>query len=144
MRLTDPAQAGIWLEANARPVLAVLSALVIVWQVAAMIRERYSPKDPVRSFSSSQIAAASMRAGGRCEFSTTFGRCRSVGAHADHWVPHTRGGASTDDNLVWGCARHNLRKSSRMPTRMATWRIARRRRRYFPSGVQVRPGRRFR
>jgi len=133
------------LDGRGRMVVAVISGATIIWQVIQMIRERRSPKDPIRAFTTFQSSAASMLAGGQCEFTGAFGRrCRRPGAHADHWIPHTRGGASSDDNLVWACAPHNLRKSARMPSRYATWRVARRRLRYFPPDVSRKPGRRFR
>jgi hypothetical protein len=37
-------------------------------------------------------------------------------------------------NFVALCASHNLHKSNKVPTRIATNRLERHRRRYFPSG----------
>lgn len=120
--------------------ILLVAATVLLLGAAWVVLHR-RPLDPQRGFSLTQRRTAERLAGGRCEMEG-FGwiRCRRAGAHADHWLPWARGGATSEGNLVWACARHNLAKSSRVPTAFATWRLARRRRRYFPAGIPVRPG----
>ena len=80
------------------------------------------------------------RAGGRCEatFFLFWGRCRADAVEVDHVYPWSKGGATVVSNGQALCHRHNRAKSSWTP---AWWYIAsleRRRRRYFPAGVDVR------
>lgn len=124
----------------------LVGAVGAVW-LLVMLRSyqvRHRPRDPVRLFTSGQNARARMLAQNRCEHHGLVRRCPSPGAHGDHWFPHSKGGATCEDNLVWLCARHNLRKSAKWPSRRVTRRLARRRRRYFPLGEPTRPGRLFR
>lgn len=117
-------------------VLMALLVLVVVARLAVSNRDRRLETDPQRLFTAGQRRLACRLAQGRCEQeSFPFVRCRRVGAHADHWFPWSRGGASTDQNLVWACTRHNLAKSSRIPTAFQTLRLEARRARYFPSDV---------
>lgn len=97
-------------------------------------------KDPDRAFNPALRREGFARAGSRCEYGTLFGRCPAPAEHADHFFPHSRGGATTLANHVAACSRHNLAKSDRMPTRACARAIARRRTRYFPSGVSPIPG----
>ena len=125
----------------------VLVGLVLSFWLTVMVRSwliRHRRRDPVRLFTAAQNARARQLASNRCEHHGLFRRCPSPGAHGDHWFPHSKGGATSDDNLVWLCAPHNLRKSARWPSRRSTRRLARRRRGYFPAGEPTRPGRLFR
>jgi 5-methylcytosine-specific restriction endonuclease McrA len=42
--------------------------------------------------------------------------CGSAGAHFDHFVPVSRGGANCAGNLVWACSKCNHAKHAKMPT----------------------------
>lgn len=99
------------------------------------------PKDPRRLFAVPDRKAAFDRAGNRCEYDGfLWFRCPHPAHHADHFFPHTRGGATSMRNLVAACTGCNLAKSSHMPTPWVKWRLERRRRRYFPSGMDVTAG----
>lgn len=125
--------------------LAVL-LLGLLGRGARGLGRRSGPRDPRRMFTAEERRAGFARAGHRCELDVWLGlrRCPSPAQHADHWWPHTHGGASTMANLVAACVRHNTRKGSRLPTLSQTRRLARRRRGYFPAGEPTRPGDRYR
>lgn len=127
--------------------LVVTMVLVLPWLLgqAARLVPRRVLTDPQRLFSATQRRAAAERAGGRCEMDglLIWTRCGRPGSHGDHWMPWSRGGATTMDNHVWACAPCNLAKGARVPTFWETARIERRRRRYFSPGGDTRPGARF-
>lgn len=123
-------------------VAMILTVATIVGGVRKMVNHfRKVQVDPRRFFSQSDRAAGFARAGGRCEMNGFLGlRCRSGAEHGDHHYPHSRGGATTLDNFVAACAHHNLAKSDKVPSKMATRRMERRRQRYFPEGAPVSVG----
>lgn len=104
-------------------------------------------KDPERMFAQFVIFEAKRRCDFRCEHVSRFGRrCRHGESnghvlHADHWIPHSKGGASSEGNIVILCARHNLAKSSEVPFTWQTARVFSSRSRYMVNAV--RPGERF-
>lgn len=103
--------------------------------------ERSFTKDPQRMFTKDQRMAASARAGGQCEMEGfLWFRCKNPGGHADHFYPHTLGGASDMKNLVWSCPTCNLSKGAKVPTWGQKIRLERRRRKYFPESIQVEVG----
>lgn len=115
--------------------VAVGLAVMIVL-VAAARRGRQVQRDPKRLFTSAERQEASRRAGGRCEHkSVIWFRCSAPGTHGDHIYPWSRGGATVMMNHQWLCAKHNLRKSDHVPSRVYIWRLERRRKSYFPQGV---------
>lgn len=138
---------GLFLLAHPLPVLAAIAVLCLPSLVASLIR--FVPhrvfKDPQRMFSKAQRDEGSRLAAGRCEMEglLLFTRCHRPGAHADHWFPHTLGGASTMQNLVHACAPCNLSKGARVPTFWETTRLEWRRRRYY-TREQRRPGDKYR
>lgn len=132
-----------WLRHHHGPILCLIAGLWIAARLRGAIHVPRRPRDPVRSFGQSDVADARGMAGDRCEFTGFVGRCRRQGGHADHWIPWSRGGASSRRNPVWACPRHNLRKGARRPGLIATARISRRRRRYYPPGEARRPGQRW-
>ncbi|MDR2896217.1 MAG: HNH endonuclease [Propionibacteriaceae bacterium] len=82
--------------------------------------------------------------GAQCERSNLllgWVRCTGRAEHADHWIPWSRGGATTVHNLVMSCAAHNLHKSNRSPSVWETWWITRRRRTYWVAPFK--PGERY-
>lgn len=130
-RLIDQAIALVkdywWLIA----IVAVMTLLVI-----AARRGRAVQRDPKRLFTSAERSEASRRAGGRCEYKNPMWfRCRRPGAHGDHIYPWSKGGATVMSNHQWLCVSHNLRKSNHVPSKVYVWRLERRRRRYFPQGI---------
>jgi hypothetical protein len=119
-----------------------LTAAVIFNGIRKMVRHfRKVPTDARRFFSNSDRVAGFARAGGRCEMDGFLNfRCRARAEHGDHHYPHSRGGATTLDNFVAACANHNLAKSDKVPSKMATRRMERRRKNYFPEGAPVAVG----
>lgn len=78
-------------------------------------------KDPERMFPQYVIFEAKRRCEYRCERVSRFGRRCTNGEHngfvlhADHWIPHSKGGASSEGNIVILCSVCNLAKSSEVP-----------------------------
>ena len=127
----------------------VIGAVLGLWLMVPAVRHRLAvayPRDPRRAYNNEERQAGFRRAGHRCEFDIWMGlaRCKKPAEHCDHWLPHSRGGATTMPNLVAGCAWHNTSKGATMPTAAQTHRIARRRRGYFPAGEPTAPGERYR
>lgn len=121
--------------------VAAVVVLMVVWALA----HRPRPRDPQRLFSSTQRAEGNARAGGRCEQTVWWVlRCRRPAQHGDHWLPWSKGGSTTMENYAALCAPCNLRKSAHTPSWWATHRLQRRRRRYFPEGVPVQAGAKYR
>ena len=138
---------GGWITSGKVP-LAVIGALVVLGWLARVIRTgvrlRSTDQDPQRMYSPEQRRAAFGRAGDRCEYTGLFGRrCRAAAEHADHAFPWTLGGATSLDNCVASCARHNLSKGANVLTRGQVRRLERRRRGYFPAGEDVTVERRY-
>lgn len=133
-----------WLSAHTMAIF-VLAAILIVTVIARTIARRTSTTDPTRLFTSDQRREGMVRAENRCEMPRLFGlmRCRRRAEHGDHFFPWSRGGATTMGNYVAACAKCNLAKSNHVPTRLTTFLIALRRRRYFPDGIPIRPGQRY-
>ncbi|GHS89721.1 hypothetical protein AGMMS50218_16640 [Actinomycetota bacterium] len=104
-------------------------------------------RDPLRWFTPAQRAAGRSRAGGRCEYParwTPWRRCPARAVECDHFVPWSRGGATTVKNLVAACRWHNQAKGAREPSALTAWVITWRRARYFPPDAPRYPGARYR
>lgn len=89
--------------------------------------------DPRRLFTQSMKSMAMENCHYRCEgTSTDESRCPYVGddLHADHWYPHSEGGATVEENLAMLCPRCNSSKGATIPTQAQTdalqWRRAHR------------------
>lgn len=118
-------------------VVGAIVLLVVIWAAGSRGRE----KDPQRAFTAIQRSEGFARAGGRCEFKKfAFFRCGGNAEHGDHFFPWSRGGASSAENFVAACARCNLSKGARQPSVFVKHALERRRRRYFPAGVNTRAG----
>lgn len=117
--------------------LLVLLAIGKVVQLGRGIVHGRHPLDARRRFSGRERAAILARAVGRCEaHSWLLGRCRQTeGLQADHVHPHSRGGATSVENGQALCARHNRRKSARVPWDWELARLEQRRRAYVPPDV---------
>lgn len=127
------------------PVLVVLGLFVLIMVSSIMSNNAAAKqKDPVRMFTAPQRAEGFSRAGGICELeSMPFVRCRERASHGDHHYPWSRGGATSMLNFTAACVRCNTSKGAKVPTRFSTWRLERRRQRYFPAGVPVTAGQRM-
>lgn len=75
-------------------------------------------RDAVRTYTKSQREQGMNRCNNRCEGTGLFFRCRYRGddLHGDHWYPHSRGGATSINNLVMLCPSCNLSKSAKIPS----------------------------
>lgn len=92
-------------------------------------------RDPKRSFDRNDFHFAARQAGYQCEYVDPMGyRCGGRGElHADHWFPHSRGGATQynpqdelnpfTNNLVILCADCNMAKSNNSPLQEETMRL---------------------
>lgn len=124
--------------------LIVVGAIALVWAASTVMRLGQKTTDPVRMYSADLRRACFERAGNRCEQAVwVIARCPRPAAHADHWFPHSKGGATTLENGVAMCARHNTSKGARVPALGETLRLEWRRRRYFPAGEDTRVGQKF-
>ena len=122
-------------------VVGLLLAVAIVRFVRA---HRPVAQDPQRMYTAEQRREAFARAGGRCEYTgVLLAGCRQPAEHADHLHPWSRGGATSLQNCVASCSTHNLSKGAKI---LPAWRVrllVRRRRRYFPPGVDTAVGERY-
>lgn len=108
-------------------VIAVLGSLTL----AGLVGRKRRWRDPQRLFTWPQKQQLMSQAHGRCEHKTPWWHhCAAAGEHADHIIPWSRGGPTQLWNGQLLCARHNRRKSNRMPAPLYRWRLARRRRKY--------------
>ncbi len=125
-----------WIHNNL-PLVGATVLILLLIIVSQAKRHQKRPQDPQRVFTNSQRQDGFARAGGRCEFPSWLPwlRCRRTASHADHYLPWSRGGASSMQNFVAACPQCNLRKGARLPSRFARHQIERRRRRYFPPGT---------
>lgn len=131
--------------AAAHPVVTIIVIVAVLLVIVSRTRRSGARKDPTRAFTGTQRSTGFNRAQNRCEFDrVVFWRCRRPAQHGDHWLPHSKGGASSLTNFVAACAKCNLSKSAKMPTPGQTARLKRRRRRYFAPGVDVAVGEWFR
>jgi 5-methylcytosine-specific restriction endonuclease McrA len=118
------------------PVAVVLIFVFLMASLAiAAYRKRPIAKDELRGFTASMRQEAKDLAGGRCEHSYFWLRCRTPGGHADHIYPWSKGGWTTMANCQSLCVKHNLQKSAHLPGRFYIRRLEIRRRRYFPVGA---------
>lgn len=125
---------------------AIAVCILFTIPIARQASWANAPRDTKRLFDTQMRRQASTWCRGRCEMDgwLPFWRCHSPAEHGDHWIPWSRSGATTFGNLVMACAWHNLSKGARIPSRMETARIERRRRKYFPEGIPVDAGERYR
>lgn len=128
-----------------RVLAAVSGAILAAIAIAIALRSGREGRDPQRIYPTDQRHTCFARAGYQCEMSFLGPlRCQRPAEHADHHYPWSKGGATSIDNAVAACSRHNTSKGARMPTFWDTWFIGRRRRRYFPSYSEPRPGQWYR
>ena len=126
-----------WLTANPLALAVIGFVIIVVLLVRTARAKRPVQTDPQRMFTAAQRAEAKRRAGGRCEHSFWGMRCHRPGEHADHIYPWSRGGATAMSNCQSLCQHHNLAKSAKIPSRFYISALARRRRAYFPEGIQT-------
>ena len=118
-------------------IAGTVCAVAVVATLARGRLPRTAWRDPRRDFTAAERSAIFARAGGRCEHRGFILRCRRTAQHADHVWPWATGGPTSVANAQALCARHNLSKGARRPTRWYLARLERARRRYFPPGTTV-------
>ena len=119
-------------------------AVIVMGVVGAFINARdVQRRDPVRRFTRQQRREGMVRAGGRCEMESEFGRrCGRPAEHGDHFYPWSKGGSTTLQNFVGACARCNRAKRARIPSPGQQRRMEQRRREYAPPPASVSVGER--
>ncbi len=121
--------------------LAPLIAAVVVLRFPMPGRgPQSSRRDPWRGFRFGARASVFARAGDRCESAAFFvwGRCGKIAAEVDHVFPHSKGGPTIISNGQALCASHNRGKGGVTPPWWYVLALEKRRRTYFPEGVDVR------
>jgi predicted ATP-dependent serine protease len=73
-----------------------------------------------RAFDARQRRILAWVAGGRCR---QCGKCINDGFHADHIVPYSKGGATVTQNGQALCAVCNLKKGSKVQTKLRPWQL---------------------
>jgi 5-methylcytosine-specific restriction endonuclease McrA len=122
----------------------IVVGVILAFLFLILLLRRYASgamvqRDPQRDFSAAQRREGFARAGHRCEHKPLLWlRCTAAPTHGDHIYPHSRGGATSLANFQALCARHNLAKADRAPSRFYIWYLERRRRRYFRVPEQAR------
>jgi hypothetical protein len=99
-----------------------------------------SSRDAWRGFKYAPRRTVLARAGDRCEGAAfvAWGRCSSPAVEVDHVFPWSRGGPTVVSNGQALCAGHNRSKGAMNPPWWYVLSLERRRRGYFPMGVDVR------
>lgn len=132
-----PGIPAVWLWVAAIVVVVVaMAVLVACWPM----RKPDNPfdRDPRRLFSDADREFITQCTGNQCEHRMCgLIRCPRMGEQMDHHYPWSRGGATSRRNLVWLCAKHNRRKSDRVPSRLSTWLLVRARESYWPRGERA-------
>lgn len=114
-------------------VVLVLLALFVLARAPMPRPENPFDTDSRRLFSDEDRRWIDKATKGRCEHRSALWlwRCRGTAQQLDHWYPWSLGGATSHRNLVNLCARHNGRKSNKVPTWLDTVVIRAVRRWYF-------------
>lgn len=143
METLEPLLAGVW--AYAKPNLwwivpAIAVVIVFTFPMPGRGPKWASQRDPWRGFRFGARAEVYARAGNRCEGAVFFiwGRCSVTASEVDHVFPHSKGGPTVVRNGQAMCHSHNSRKGSSMPPWWYVLALEKRRRTYFPEGVDVR------
>lgn len=99
-----------------------------------------SVRDAWRGFKYAPRRTVLARAGDRCEGAAVivWGRCSSPAVEVDHVFPWSRGGPTVVSNGQALCAAHNRPKGAMNPPWWYVLSLERRRRGYFPEGIDVR------
>lgn len=115
-------------------VVVYFACKLVVWLDTAIIvflhpRRDDDSRDEKRVYTRSEKDTALFKVDNRCEGTGYFFRCRYKGKdlHGDHWFPHARGGATTQQNLVMLCPKCNRKKSDHVPNHFKTKALERRR-----------------
>lgn len=99
-----------------------------------------SSRDVWRGFKYAPRRTVLARADDRCEGAAlvAWGRCSSPAVEVDHVFPWSRGGPTVVSNGQALCVGHNRSKGAMNPPWWYVLSLERRRRGYFPEGVDVR------
>ncbi|MBF4549365.1 HNH endonuclease [Pseudoclavibacter sp. VKM Ac-2888] len=130
-----------------QPALVIGVLVLVVLVVKALTGPQgggSKARDPQRLYGNRDRRAGFDRAGGRCEGEwLPFVRCTRPANAGDHWLPHSKGGATSAANFVALCSVHNRSKSARIPSRFQTARLQMRRRKYMSDPSLVSAGQWF-
>lgn len=120
--------------------------IVLVGLVFAAVRRRDTEtRDPQRMYTTEQRELGFERAGRQCEYARWhLFRCTRTAQHGDHFIPWSKGGATTLANFVASCPRCNTSKGAKMPTVFDRLMLEARRRRYFPQATPRSAGEQYR
>lgn len=109
-------------------------AMAMALGIAGVSRRRNTAFDPRRMFTAEERRIGFARAGNQCEFTRWFFfRCTRTASHGDHYIPWSRGGATSMRNFAAACASCNIAKSAHLPSEIDKVLLQARRARYFPS-----------
>lgn len=130
---------------NPTLLLVVVGVVALVAVVRAVRARMPVVQDPQRMYTPDQRKEMFRRAGGQCEYTgwLPWVRCRKRAEHADHLFPWSRGGATTLANGVASCSTHNLSKGAKILPAWQVRALVRRRRRYYPAGVDTAVGEKY-
>lgn len=119
--------------------LALANKIGHFFTVIAHNKKDSSHRDVKRVFTAKEKNSISRVCGHRCEGTGLFLRCRYTGTdlHGDHWFPHSKGGATTTDNLVMLCPTCNRKKSDAIPTLLQTKALGWRRKHHHSYKAQL-------
>jgi hypothetical protein len=120
--------------------LILLTVLVLTCPIPGRGPRLLQRQDPWRLFKGEARRTVMARAGGRCEGSIflAWGRCGDDASDADHVYPWSRSGPTIPSNGQALCRGHNRNKAAMRPPWWYVLTLERRRRKYFPSDIEVR------
>lgn len=130
----------VWIEPH-WPWIGAILLLVALVRFPLLTRHPVWPRrDPWRTFRFEPRAAVMERADRRCEAAQYIvaGRCWARATEVDHIIPWSRGGPTVESNGQALCRPHNRSKGRKVPAWWYVLLLERRRRTYFPAGVDVR------
>lgn len=136
------ASAWDWIQQYALWIMIGAVALAVIAALGKRTKDGDDVvKDPQRMYTTEQRTESFARAGGQCEYmSWALSRCGAPAEHADHFFPHSKGGATSLLNCVASCAHHNTSKGAKVLPKRAGKFLEMRRKRYYPAGVPVTVG----
>jgi hypothetical protein len=142
-RVTNSVLSAVWEGLVTQvPLLTVVAVVFVLLASPPPGRgpRKSAGRDPWRGYRLGSRDSVVHRADGRCEAAAfvAWGRCAQAATQVDHVYPWSRGGPTIISNGQALCRDHNRRKSNLRPPWWYVLALERRRRGYFPPGVDVR------
>jgi len=131
----------VWIGPHLWWILTVLIAVAVLrFPMLGRGPDSSRYRDPWRTYRFAARDQLMARAGNRCEAPRFFawGRCVSPAAEADHVMPWSQGGPTVLSNGQALCRGHNRSKGALTPPWWYVMGLEKRRRGYFPTGVDPR------